>query len=143
MCVLSIFELNGAPHTWTKNVYFGHKILMKSSHDCSSKPEGERPNGVLLEETGRNLESPLGAPRATEQPRRPGTSARCVYDPITQGYRPKAVVDHGVQCPGTLFVISFEVTVITLRAPLSPHTFRAGSVQEAEISGTCAYMHNP
>ena len=24
-----------APHTWAENKYFGHKILMKPSHDCS------------------------------------------------------------------------------------------------------------
>ena len=26
---------NGAPHAWAENIYFGHKILMKPSHDCS------------------------------------------------------------------------------------------------------------
>ena len=72
---------------------------MKPSHDCSSKPMGERPNGALLEKTGKNVESPLGEPRITEQQRRPGSSTRYVHDPMTQGYRPKAVVDHGAQCP--------------------------------------------
>ena len=28
-------RVNGAPHTWAETKYFGHKILMKSSHDCS------------------------------------------------------------------------------------------------------------
>ena len=26
---------NGAPHTWAEKIYFGHKTLMKSSHDWS------------------------------------------------------------------------------------------------------------
>ena len=47
-----------------------------------------RPNGVLLEETERKLESPLGAPRITEQQRRHGRSGRYIHDPMTQGYRP-------------------------------------------------------
>ena len=101
---------------------------------------GERPNRALLEETGRNVESPLGEPRVTEQPRRPGSPARYVHDPITQGCLPKAVVDHGPQCPRTFFVISFGFAVITLKAPPSPYGFRAGSVQGTKISGTCAYI---
>ena len=31
----AVLVLNGAPHTWAENIYFGHKILMKPSHDCS------------------------------------------------------------------------------------------------------------
>ena len=46
-----------------------------------------RPNGALLEKTERKLKSPLGAPRITEQPRRHGSSSRCVRDPMTQDYR--------------------------------------------------------
>ena len=49
---------------------------------------GGRPNGALLEKTKRKLKSPLGAPRITEQPRRHGSSARYIRDPLTQGYRP-------------------------------------------------------
>ena len=49
---------------------------------------GGRPNGALLEKTGRKLKSPLGAPRITEQPRCHGSSARYIRDPMTQGYRP-------------------------------------------------------
>ena len=49
---------------------------------------GGRPNGGLLEETERKLQSPLGAPRITEQPRRHDSFARYIYDPMTQGYSP-------------------------------------------------------
>ena len=49
---------------------------------------GGRTNGALLEKTERKLKSPLGAPRITEQPRRHGSSARYVRDPMTLGYRP-------------------------------------------------------
>ena len=38
------------------------------------------------------LLSTLGAPRITEQSRRHGSSARCVRDPMTQGYWPGGVV---------------------------------------------------
>ena len=47
-----------------------------------------RANGAFLEEAERKLESPLGAPRITEQPRRHGISVRCIDNPMTQGYRP-------------------------------------------------------
>ena len=47
---------------------------------------GVRSNQTLLKETASKLESPLGEPRITEQPRRHGSSARCVRDPMTQGY---------------------------------------------------------
>ena len=50
---------------------------------------GGRPNGALLEKTERKLKSPLGAPRITEQPRRHGSSARYMRDPMTEGYRPR------------------------------------------------------
>ena len=49
---------------------------------------GGKPSGALLEETGRKLESPLGAPRITEQQRHLGSSARYIHDYMTQGYRP-------------------------------------------------------
>ena len=92
------------------------------------------------------MESPLGAPRITEQPRRHGSSARYVHDHMAQGYRLRAVVVNGAQVPktvfsspGTILVISLRVAVITLRAPPAPHGSPAGSVHETEISGTCAY----
>ena len=50
---------------------------------------GGRPNGALLEKTERKLKSPLGEPRITEQPRRHGSSARYVCDPMNRGYRPE------------------------------------------------------
>ena len=49
---------------------------------------GGRPNGALLEKTERKLKSAFGAPRITEQPRRRGSFARYIRDPMTQGYRP-------------------------------------------------------
>ena len=42
----------------------------------------------FLEKTERKLKSPPGAPRITEQPRRHGSSARYIRDPMAQGYRP-------------------------------------------------------
>ena len=50
---------------------------------------GGRPNGASLEKTERKVESPLRPPRVAEQPRRHGSSARYVRDPMTQGYRPE------------------------------------------------------
>ena len=44
--------------------------------------------GLLFEKTERKLKSSLGTPRITEQPRRNGSSARYMRDPMTQGYRP-------------------------------------------------------
>ena len=55
---------------------------------------GGNVNGVLLEKTGTKLKNPLEAPRITEQPRRHGSCARCVHDPMTQGYWPGGVVEH-------------------------------------------------
>ena len=43
--------VNGAPHTWAEKIYFGLKILMKPSHDCSYSPMGGRSSGALLEKT--------------------------------------------------------------------------------------------
>ena len=55
---------------------------------------GRRPNRALLEKTERKLQSPLGAPQITEQPRRHGSTTRWVRDPMTQGYWPRGVVGH-------------------------------------------------
>ena len=75
--------------TGPRKIYFGHKILMQPSHDCSYEPMGGRPNGDLLEKTDGKLKSSLGAPRITEQPWRRGSSARYIRDPIMiQGYWP-------------------------------------------------------
>ena len=77
------------PHAfWPKRNYFGHKILMKPSHDCSYQPMGVRSNQTLLKETAIKAGEPLGEPRITEQQRRHGSSARCVRDPMTQAYWP-------------------------------------------------------
>ena len=32
---ISHYVFNEAPNTWAEKIYFGHKILMKPSHDCS------------------------------------------------------------------------------------------------------------
>ena len=101
--------------------YLGHKNCMKPSHECRSQPMGKRPNGTLFEETEGNLESPLGAPRITEQPRRRGSSARYVRDAMAQDYQPRVVVDRGAQdpktafsSPGTFLFVSFEVAAMVL-----------------------------
>ena len=49
------------------------------------------------------MDSPLGASRIAEQPRCGASSTRYVHDPMTQGYRPRAVVDHRAQCPRLRF----------------------------------------
>ena len=33
---LIFLSINGTPHTWAENIYFGHKILMKPTHDYCS-----------------------------------------------------------------------------------------------------------
>ena len=60
---------------------------------------GGRPDEDFLEETARKLERSLGAPRITEQPRRHGSAARYIHDPITQGYRSGGlwVMGHGAK----------------------------------------------
>ena len=80
-----------------------------------------------IEKTERQLESPLGAPRITEQPRRHGSSERYTRDPVTQGYRPGGLVGHvaryegnrlGAQDRSSLFLtILFGRTVIALQTP--------------------------
>ena len=60
---------------------------------------GWRPNRALLEEIERKLESLLGAPLITEQPRRHGSFARYMHNPMTQGYcRGGGVVGHVARC---------------------------------------------
>ena len=116
------------PHAFgPKNIYFGHKILMKQPHDCSYQPMGGRPNGALLKKTERKLKSPLGAHRITEQPRRHGSSARYIRDPMTQGYRPGgacrscgSIPRKSSRSPGPFLVVSHYTiwtTVITLQIP--------------------------
>ena len=121
---------------------------MKPSRDCSSYPLGGRRNGVLLEEIGRKLESPLGAPRKTEQQWRHGNSARDINDIMTQGYRPERVVGHVARYQGSsptaldrsslFFATPFERTVITLHTPPVPHGPRSSSVKISPMEGACA-----
>ena len=93
------------------------------------------------------LKSPLGAPRITEQPRRHGSSARYIRDPMAQGYRPGGLVDHlaryqgnrlGAQDRPSLFLtILFGRTVITLsntsRDPWPPGQLGAGRLHYRRV----------
>ena len=100
---------------------------------------------LYLEKTERKLKSPLGTPRITEQPRRHGSSARYVRDPMTQAYRPGGVVGHvaryrgnrlGAQNRSSLFLtIVFRRTVILLQTSPVTHGPRASSVQTALSPG--------
>ena len=84
-------------------------------------------NGALLKKTERKLKSPLGAHRITEQPRRHGSSARYIRDPMTQGYRPGGacrscgtIPRKSSRSPGPFLVVSHYTiwtTVITLQIP--------------------------
>ena len=75
--------------------------------------------GLLFEKTERKLKSPLGTPRITEQPRRNGSSARYMRDPMTQGYRPGGtcrscgtIPRKSSRSPGPFFVV-FHYTIWT------------------------------
>ena len=93
----------------------------------------------LLKKIGRKLESPRGAPRITEQPRRHGSSARYIHDLMTQNIGLGGVVSHVARCQGSrlgaqdrsslFLVIPFGRTVITLHTPPMPHGPRASSMQ--------------
>ena len=127
------------PHAFgPKYVYIGHKILMKQPHDCSYLSMGARPNRALLKKTERKLKSPLGEPRITEQPRRHGSSARYIRDPLTQGYRPGGacrscctIPRKSSWSPGPFLVVSHYTiwtTVITLQIPPVTYGPRTSSV---------------
>ena len=105
---------------------------------------GVRSNRALLKETARKLESPLEASRITEQPRRHDSSARCVHDPMTQGFWPGGVVGHVdgdkevASEPGPFLVIS-RYTIWTHDNPL--HTscapWPAGQLGAGRILHRC------
>ena len=127
------------PHAFgPKYVYIGHKILMKQPYDCRYQPMGARPNGALFKKTERKLKSPTGAPRITEQPRRHGSSARYIRDPMTQGYRPRGacrscgtIPRRSSRSPGSFLVVSHSTiwtTVITLQIPPVTYGPRTSSV---------------
>ena len=92
--------------------------------------------------------SPLRAPRMTEQPLRHGSSARCVRDPMTQGYWPGGAVGHVAWRQGNrlgaqeraplLLAIPIGRTIITLYTPPVPYGLRATSVQVDSIITACA-----
>ena len=98
------------------------------------------------------MKSPLGAPRITKQPRRHGSSARCVRDPMTRGYRPGAacrscgtIPRKSSRSPGPFLVVSHNTiwtTVITLQTPPVTHCPRASSVQLDSIIIECAFAQH-
>ena len=68
----------------------------------------------LYRENRKKTEEPSWGTSITEQPRRHGSSVRCVRDPMTQGYWPWGVVEHviwrqesrlGTQDRSSLFLI--------------------------------------
>ena len=110
---------------------------------------GGRPNAALLEKTERKLKSPSGAPRTTEQPRRRGSSARYIRDPMTRGYRPGGacrscgtIPRKSSRSPGPFLVVSHYTiwtTVITLQTPPVIHRPRGSSVQVDCPIAACAF----
>ena len=113
---------------------------------------GRRPNGALLKKTERKLKSPLGAHRITEQPRRHGSSARYIRDPMTQGYRPggacrscDTIPRKSSRSPGPFLVVSHYTiwtTVITLQIPPVTYAPRASSVQVGCHIAGCAFAYH-
>ena len=114
---------------------------------------GGRPNGALLKRTERKLKSPLGAHRITEQPRRHGSSARYIRDPMTQGYRPGGacrscgtIPRKSSRSPGPFLVVSHYytiwTTVITLQIPPVTYASRASSVQVRCPIAACAFAQH-
>ena len=111
---------------------------------------GGRPNGALLKKTERKLKSPLWAPRITEQPRRHGSSARYIRDPMTQRYWPGGacrscgtIQRKSSRSPGLFLVVShyytIRTTVITLQIPPVTYAPRASSVQVGCPIAACAF----
>ena len=147
-----MWSLNGASRVWAEKIYFGHKILMKQPYDCSYLLTRGRPNGALLKKTERKLKSPLWAPRITEKPRRHGSSARYIRDPMTQGYRPGGasrscgtIQRKSSPSPGLFLVVSHYniwTTVITLQIPPVTYGPRASSVQVGCPIAACAFAYH-
>ena len=113
---------------------------------------GGRPNGALLKKTERKLKSPLGAHRITEQPRRHGSSARYIRDPMTQGYQPGGacrscgtIPRKSSRSPGPFLVVSHYTiwtTVITLQIPPVTYAPRPSSVQVGCHIAGCAFAQH-
>ena len=103
---------------------------------------------ALLKKTERKLKSPLWAPRITEQPRRHGSSARYIRDPMTQRYRPGGacrscgtIQRKSSRSQGLFLVVSHYTiwaTVITLQIPPVTYAPRASSVQVGCPIAACA-----
>ena len=111
---------------------------------------GARPNVASLEETERKLKSPLGAPRIMEQPRRHGSSARYIRDPMTQGYRPGGacrscgtIPRKSCPCPGPFLVVSHYTIWTHGHNPPVTHAPRASSVQVNYTITACAFARSP
>ena len=97
------------------------------------------------------LKSPLGSSRITEQPRRHGSSARYMRDPMTQGYWPwGACRSCGTiprklsRSPGPFLVVShysiwIQTTVVTLQIPPVTRGPRASLVQVGCPIAACAF----
>ena len=110
---------------------------------------GGRPNGALLKKTERKLKSPLGAHWITEQPRRHGSSAMYIRDPMTQGYwsggacRSCGTIPRkSSRSPGPFLVVSHYTiwtTVITLQIPPVTYGPRASLVQVGCHIAGCAF----
>ena len=104
-------------------------------------------DGALLEKTERKLKSPLGALRITEQPRRHGSSAGYIRDPMAQSYRCGGacrscgtIPRKSSQSRSSLFLtIRFGRTVITLQARPVTHGPRASAVQVDPTIAACAF----
>ena len=95
------------------------------------------------------MKSPLGEPRIMEQPRRHGSSARYIRDPMTQRYRPGGacrpcgpIPRKSPRSPRPFLVVSYNTiwtTVITLQTPPVTHGPQAGSVQVDCPIAACAF----
>ena len=113
---------------------------------------GGRPNGAYIKKTERKLKSPLWAPRITEQPRRHGSSARCVRDPMTQACWPGGgcrscgtIPRKSSRSPGLFRVVPHDTiwtTVITLQTPPVTHAPQWSSVQVGCRIAGCAFAQH-
>ena len=127
----------------------GPHIILGPKENTLGKLHRGRPNEALLEKTERKLKSPLRAPRMTEQPRRHGSSAGYILDPMAQDYRPGGacgscgtIPRKSPRSPGPfLFVSHYTIWThghnpsSTSSNPWPP----ASSVQVDSITAACAF----
>ena len=105
----------------------------------------------LIKENREKTEEPPLAPRITEQPRRHGSSARYIRDPMTQRYRPGGacrscgtIQRKSSRRPVLFLVVSHYTiwtTVITLQIPPVTYAPRASSVQLGCPIAACAFAY--